>query len=134
METKFRPVILESPLAGKSRFWPVRLVQVWLNKRYACACARDCLLRGDAPFASHLIYAQGGILDDTIPEERARGINAGFAWHSLASASVVYIDRGVSSGMKLGIKAARDVGIPREYRMLKYDRAVLLRLLLQSES
>lgn len=40
-------VLLESPYAG----------YVERNLAYARACARDCLLRGEAPFASHLLYA-----------------------------------------------------------------------------
>ena len=40
-------VLLESPYAG----------YVERNLAYARACMRDCLLRGEAPFASHLLYA-----------------------------------------------------------------------------
>lgn len=38
----------------------------------------DALDRGEAPYASHLLYTQ--MLDDTIPAERELGIKAGFAW------------------------------------------------------
>lgn len=43
-------------------------------------CMRDCLERGEARIASHLRYAQPGILRDGVPEERRLGIEAGFAW------------------------------------------------------
>ena len=41
---------------------------------YARACVADCLRRGEAPIASHLLYTQPGVLDDDVPEERAQGI------------------------------------------------------------
>jgi hypothetical protein len=103
-----RRVIVESPYAG----------DVERNVRYARACLHDCLRRGEAPYASHLLYTQLGVLDDTKPEERKRGIEAGFAWRSAAEATVVYQDLGISSGMRLGIEHARAHGCPVEYRNL----------------
>ena len=82
---------------------------------------RDSLERGEAPFASHLLYTQPGILNDNIPEERRRGINAGLAWGMKAERTVVYVDRGITPGMALGIKAAKEAGRPIEYRSLKKD-------------
>lgn len=99
-------VIIESPYAG----------DVKANTKYARACVRDSLTRGEAPIASHLLYTQPGILDDNIPDERQWGIDAGLAWRSVAQASVVYQDRGITQGMKYGIKAAEQAGIPVEYR------------------
>lgn len=94
-----RRVIIESPYAGN----------IELNLRYLRACMADCLRRGEAPFASHGLYTQPGVLDDGVPEERARGIHAGFAWRDLADATVVYTDLGTSSGMQFGIKAAEEL-------------------------
>lgn len=102
-------VLLESPYAG----------DVVLNRRYARACMRDCLLRGEAPFASHLLYTQRGVLDDLLPDERALGIAAGLEWGSVAERTVVYTDLGVSPGMKLGIERARAVGRPIDMRKLR---------------
>lgn len=48
------------------------------NIEYARACLCDCLLRGEAPFASHLLYTQ--VLRDEVPEERELGMEAGFSW------------------------------------------------------
>jgi hypothetical protein len=79
---------------------------------------RDCLQRGEAPYASHLLYAQDGILDDTIPEERALGIEAGLQWGAHAEATVVYCDRGISSGMQKGIERALKEGREIEWRWL----------------
>ncbi len=86
-------VVVESPFAGN----------VPLNLAYARRCVRDCLLRGEAPIASHILYTQEGILDDTIPEERALGIAAGLAWALHAKETALYVDLGISRGMSQGI-------------------------------
>lgn len=93
-------VILESPFAG----------DVDTNVKYARRCISDCLKRGEAPFASHLLYTQEGVLDDDIPEERELGIQAGFEWRDTADYTVVYIDYGISKGMLYGIKDAENKG------------------------
>ncbi|MET3991653.1 hypothetical protein ABID65_003293 [Bradyrhizobium sp. S3.9.2] len=104
-----RRVVLESPFAG----------DVEANIAYARACIRDSLLRGEAPIASHLLYTQPGILNDDDRNERAHGINAGHAWmYDAAQAVVVYVDRGISSGMAAGIKTAEFLGLPVERRSL----------------
>ena len=103
-----RRVILESPYAG----------DVEANVAYARRALRDSLLRGEAPIASHLLYTQDGVLDDTIPDERARGIEAGLCWGTEAAATVVYVDRGISRGMEFGIARAEREGRPVEYRHL----------------
>lgn len=102
------PVIVESPYAG----------DVAGNEAYARACMADCLKRGEAPFASHLLYTQPGVLDDTVPTERQLGIDAGLVWGKLAAKTVVYTDRGISRGMQYGIKNAETAGRPIEYRNL----------------
>lgn len=103
-----RRVIIESPYAG----------DVKRNEQYARACMADCLKRGEAPYASHLLYTQPGILDDTIPEERRLGIDAGLAWGDVADAVVVYTDHGVSQGMRYGIERHEAAGRAVEYRTL----------------
>lgn len=88
------------------------------NLAYARAAMRDCLLRGEAPYASHLLYTQAGVLDDTVPEQRKLGMEAGFAYRDAVEASVVYTDRGTSKGMQQGIDDAHAKGRPVEYRTL----------------
>ncbi len=83
-------VIIESPYAG----------EIERNTHYARAAMHDCLCRGEAPLASHLLYTQEGILDDAKPLERALGIAAGFAWGGYADAVVFYTDFGMSEGMR----------------------------------
>lgn len=101
-------VILESPYAGN----------IDLNVAYARLAVRDSLSRGEAPICSHLLYTQPTILKDEVPEERQCGIDAGLAWGKVAEQTVVYIDLGISRGMKYGIEAAEKAGRNVEYRRL----------------
>ncbi len=101
-------VLIESPYAG----------DIEANLAYLHAAMRDCLFRGEAPFASHALYTLSGVLDDTIPEEREVGIQAGLAWGLAAARTVVYTDRGISRGMQQGIDDAKRVGRPVEFRSL----------------
>lgn len=103
-----RLVLVESPYAG----------DVERNLRYLRAAMRDCLLRGEAPFASHALYTQPGVLADENGDERALGMAAGFCWGAKADATVVYRDLGVSGGMQRGIEDAAVVGRPVEIRSL----------------
>jgi hypothetical protein len=103
-----RLVLVESPYAG----------DVETNLKYLRACLRDCLLRGEAPFASHALYTQAGVLDDLVREERALGIEAGLEWGRKADVTAVYIDRGISNGMDIGVRNAQFAGRPVEYRRL----------------
>jgi hypothetical protein len=102
-------VLVESPYKGN----------IALNVRYARLAMRDCFLRGEYPFASHLLYTQLGILDDAILAERELGIAAGLAWGRHAEASIVYTDCGISEGMRYGIETAKEAGRPVELRRLK---------------
>lgn len=111
-----RLVVVESPYAG----------DVERNVRYARLCLRDCLIKGEAPFASHLLYAQEGVLKDEIPAERKLGMEAGFAWGFVADAVVVYTDLGVSEGMREGIVRAEFEGCPVERRTLPPELMALL--------
>ena len=103
-----RLVIVETPYAG----------DVERNVEYARRCLHDCLIRGEAPFASHLLYTQPNVLRDELPEERQLGIEAGLAWGEEAEATVVYTDRGISRGMQFGIERATKAGRLVEFRQL----------------
>lgn len=103
-----KKVIIESPFAG----------DIEKNLAYVRACMKDCLQRGEAPFASHALYTQPGVLDDTIPEERKKGMTAGFIWGNAADYVVVYADLGVSKGMLHGIEVASERGARIEVRYL----------------
>ena len=99
-------VMIESPYAG----------DVEKNLRYLRAALHDCLIRGEAPFASHGLYTQ--VLDDTNPEERKHGIEAGFAFREVSDYTVVYNDLGISPGMQLGIDHSHSKNIPVKFRSL----------------
>jgi hypothetical protein len=102
-------VIIESPYAG----------DVESNLTYARKCVRDSLLRGEDPLASHLLYTQEGILNDSVPEERARGMSAGLRWYAVADKVIFYLDRGFSSGMIEALIAAKNYSVEIEFRLLE---------------
>ncbi len=105
-------VVIESPFAG---CFP-------LNRAYLAACIRDCLRRGETPYASHGLIPWA--LDDTDPEQRRPGLEAGQtmtrALLQMPSARmVVYEDLGVSSGMGSSISKAVSVLAGVEWRTIK---------------
>jgi len=112
-------VIVESPYAGTGESGtPSYAREVERNEAYARRAMRDCLLRGEAPYASHLLYTQPGVLSDLDPEERELGMQAGWAWGDAAALTVVYVDLGITRGMRRGIERAEAAGRPVERRRL----------------
>jgi hypothetical protein len=107
-------VVIESPLNAPDRDG------IEENKKYAKECMKDCLARDEAPYASHLLFDQPGLLDDLKPDERYLGIAAGLAWGEQAHKVVVYMDKGISPGMQQGIDYYRHRGIPIEYRYVNH--------------
>lgn len=100
-------VIIETPYAG----------DVNANMQYLADCMRDSILNHDeAPFSSHRLYTKA--LDDNKPDERKLGIDLAHAWLDVADGVIVYLDRGISSGMTYGINKAKQLGIEIEYRRL----------------
>lgn len=102
-------VAIESPYAG----------DVEGNVAYLKRCILDSLSRGESPYASHLFFTQPGLLDDTKPDERQRGIAAGFAWAAKADLVAVYVDRGISNGVRDGVWRACQARQPIEFRSLE---------------
>jgi hypothetical protein len=107
-------VIIESPYAG----------DVEANLAYVRAAMVDALGRGEAPYASHALYTQPGVLRDELPNERKKGIEAGFAWGRRADMRVLYIDRGLSAGMAEGVIAAARIAQPVHVRILGHENAL----------
>lgn len=107
-------VVVESRFAGAT---PKDLL---IHKKYTLACVRDCIKRGEAPYASHVMYAHSYIVDDFIAQERALGIYSGFIWGDFACKTVVYTDLGISSGMQEGIDHAKSKNRPIEFRHLGF--------------
>lgn len=102
-------VCIESPLAG----------DIETNTAYARACLFYCLQRDVAPFASHLLYTQ--VLDDQSQDDLKRGMKAGFAMGDQCDERWVFIDRGVSSGMKAAITRAERLRQPTYEKSLGDD-------------
>jgi hypothetical protein len=88
------------------------------NEAYLRRCLADSLAPGEAPFASHGLYTQPGVLRDDDPEDRRRGIEAGFAWGEVADTVVFYTDHGMSTGMALGLERANRSGQRVEFRTI----------------
>lgn len=93
------------------------------NLAYAKQCMLDSFERGEAPYASHLIYPQ--VLDDRDPVSRSLGMSAGKDWLSQSHVLAAYIDNGVSKGMLEEMKAALQMGVPVELRLLPQEKDVL---------
>ena len=102
-------VVIESPYAG----------DIEQNLMYLREAMADCFARNEAPFASHALYTQPGVLRDEDPAERSLGINAGLLWGAMADLVAVYIDLGMSKGMELGLEAHEKNGTTIEYRTLE---------------
>lgn len=105
-----RPVVvIESPFAGNSK----------RNIKFARECLRDSIMRGETPFASHLLYTQPNVLDDDIPQERKMGIEAGFAIKHLEGVKTIfYTDLGWSGGMEVALFYCRKFNLPYDIRLL----------------
>ncbi len=106
-------VVIESPHRGEGESFG----DLEANKGYARDCLRNSLLRGEAPFASHLLYTE--VLDDDKPAEREAGLIAARAVIPRADRLCVYIDRRISEGMREAIATAKAAGVRIVYRSLK---------------
>lgn len=134
-KTPLKFVFVESPFAGATEEERTE------HLRYARAAMADCFERGEIPIASHLLYTQEGILDDTIPDERRKGMEAGFVLREFLGEAVnagvgarrdslgqvypkaiaytaVYQDRGISPGMQRGIEDSSANGVKVLFRSL----------------
>lgn len=105
-------VIIESPFAGKTE------EEAALNEEYLNAALAHSLGIGESPFASHGLFTRKGVLDDTIPAERRKGIDAGFEWRAVAEKTVFYADRGITKGMVEGLEHSIEIGVPVTFRSL----------------
>ena len=99
-------VIIERPYAG----------DLSVNVGYARNYLWDSLLRQESPFASHLLYTQ--VLEDEITTQRELGMRLALRWYEVADICAVYIDHGISEGMKRGIAHAKSVGLNIEERRI----------------
>jgi hypothetical protein len=100
-------VVIESPFGTNPDGTRADAATLARNNEYLDACMRDSFSRGEAPYASHGIYPR--VFDDATPSERRAGMEAGFAWGEKAGLRAVYVDHGVTPGMREGIDRARHV-------------------------
>ena len=101
-------IVIESPYAG----------DIERNEAYARRAMKHALSKHEAPFLSHMLYTQPGVLNDLDPRERALGITAGFAWGCHADLIAVYCDYGISNGMLSGITNGIRCKTPIVFRMI----------------
>lgn len=104
-----RRVLIESPYAGNTE----------RNVEYAKEAILDCLRRGEAPIASHLLLTQPGLLEEGVPGERNLGIEVGLAWIKGAELMALYVDYGISRGMMEARERAIRLKLPWEERRLR---------------
>lgn len=112
-------VIIESPYGSDDPEIVKR------NEKFLFECAKDCLSRGESPFASHGWYTR--FLDDRNMADRALGITCGFYWMEVCDYVVAYDDYGITPGMKKGIKNALSLGkslIMRNLAKTKAERGI----------
>lgn len=102
-----RRVIVESPFAG----------DIKLHLEYVRLACKDCVQRGEVPFASHMFFPQ--FLDDNVPEQRKLGIEMGYDFWDKAELVVFYTDYGISPGMEKALAKAFLDGKPFEKRSLQ---------------
>jgi hypothetical protein len=89
------------------------------NLKYLSKCILDCLKQTESPYASAMMLAsRPDLLDDNHPESRTKGIAAGFSFIPFTAKTVVYLDRGLSRGMKAGIEYAKHLLHPVVYRFI----------------
>lgn len=101
-----RLVYVASPYRGDVAF----------HEDYARAAMQDCLARRESPLVPHLLYPQ--VLDDAWPDERQLGMQAGLAWLRRVDGVALYVDLGISRGMRLERLYAERLGVPIEERRL----------------
>jgi len=90
------------------------------NVSYALECAKDSTARGEAPFASHLLYPQ--FLDDNDREQRRIGFECERAWIDAVTRDsllvAVYMDKGLSEGMQETLEYCINNRVRVEFRKL----------------
>lgn len=98
---------------------------------YARAACAHSLASGESPLAPHLFNTQPGILDDTDPVERQRGFDAASHWMRVADVAPVYVDLGVSSGMRQDCGTARMHDLETPERRLASPAAAIWEVMVQ---
>ena len=104
-------VVIESPLRGDYE----------MHLFYARLCIWDSLIRGEAPYASHVLFHHEDILDDNDIIGRILGMEVGSVWSAAGDLRAFYIDLGISQGMIAAKDEAERLGQPYVLRTLEPD-------------
>lgn len=99
---EFTPCIIESPFKASENYSEEQ------HSDYLRQCIRWCVENGYTPYASHRMLTDA--FDDSIPEERELGIQAGFAMNKCIDTVLVFGDLGLSKGMLRGIATHGEAG------------------------
>lgn len=121
--------VIESPYGRNPDGSAADQATIDRNLRYVRAAMADCFAQGEIPYASHAIYTQPGVLDDTKPEERRRGMTAGFELRRILGAAsdeindvivqtAIYEDLGITPGMHAGAVQSIEDMVPVVHRRL----------------
>jgi hypothetical protein len=107
------PVVIESPCKPSDTGFS------WDDHQdYLKLALRDSISRGEAPIASHGLFAFSNVFDDAAPDQRTACMEAGWCWIKHASAVIVYVDCGITEGMERAITVAGLNGVQVYYRSL----------------
>lgn len=85
------------------------------NINYARLALLNALSRGEAPFASHLLYTQ---VWSESADLRDAGIKAGIEAHQVCHTVALYVDLGISKGMQLAADHASLIGVEQARRLI----------------
>lgn len=104
------------------------------NLIYARLCLLNALMRGEAPLASHLLYTQVWSEREDLRES---GIMAGMEIHHRVDLIALYVDIGISSGMRFAVDNGKLLGVEQTRRMIlnasdKDPRELLAEMVLTS--
>lgn len=84
------------------------------NIEYAQDATRDAISRGESPYTPHLFLTQ--VLKDEDPQERALSLEISKRFLMRCDGIAVYLDHGVSPGMRGEIAAAQAAHMTIWYR------------------
>ena len=112
------PTLYESPFASKDfDTFAGNIAYLRMVKR------NGALLHNEAGFGSHGVWTQPGVFQDSVPAERALGIDCCLAFAELAYRGVMNhvfcVDRGWTNGMLLSKRRSEGVGGTFIVRSLK---------------
>lgn len=111
-EEHVKLIVVESPYGSDDQ------AEIDANVKYVRRCMSFVFDVGHAPYASHDLYTHEGVLRDEVPEERTKGMEAGYAWGAKADEVWFFMDRGFSGGMAEGMRRAMRHGKPMVFWFL----------------